>query len=127
MKLDCVVIADNTRRLDWLFRFHSKLFKVKSRSRFKLILEDGMEVYYMTWGQFESWKLGRTYIHFADYIMANDDCFQHSGHCISKTELRDLALKERENILDETVDGPGKDGNVKEGDENDRETSENSK
>lgn len=86
MKIDCVVVAD-IKRLEWLFQFHSKLFKVKSRVQFKLILEDGTEIYYVTWDRFESWKLGRTYIHLADYIMANDDCFQHSGHFISRTEL----------------------------------------
>jgi hypothetical protein len=92
MKIDCVVIADMAR-LNWFFDFHSKLFKVKSRSKFKLTLENGMEIHYMTWDRFESWKLGRTYMHLADYIM-NNDCFQHSGHFISKTELRDLILKE---------------------------------
>lgn len=93
MKIDCVVIAD-LARLDWIVRFHSKLFKVKSISNFKLTLEDGTEIHYMPWDRFESWKLGRTYIHLADYIMNNDDYFQHSGHFISKTELRNLLLKE---------------------------------
>lgn len=93
MKIYCVVIADNMRHLDWLFQFHSKLFKVKSRLPFKLTLENGMEVHYMTRDQFLSWKFGRTYIHLADYILDND-CFQHSGHFISKTELRNLLSKE---------------------------------
>ena len=93
MNIDCVVVAD-IKRLDWLFRFHSKMFKVKSRAPFKLILEDGTVIHYVTWNQFESWKLGRTYIHLSDYIMNNDDCFQHSGHFISKTELVNLLLKD---------------------------------
>ena len=96
MKIYCVVISNNMRRLNWLFEFHTKLFKVKSRLPFKLTLEDGTEIHYVTWDQFESWKLGRTYIHLADYIMSNDDCFQHSGHFISKRELSDLILREGE-------------------------------
>lgn len=94
MKIDCVVIADTMARAEWLLEFHSKLFNLKNKSQFKLTLENGTEIHYMNWERFESWKLGRTYIHLADYIMNNDDCFQHSGHFISKTELRNLLLKE---------------------------------
>ena len=95
MKIDCIVVAKTHTQLEFLFRCHAKLFKLRSSTKYKLVLEDGMEVHYMTWDQFESWKLGRTYIHLVDYIMAND-CFHHSGHPISKTELRDLMLKEGE-------------------------------
>lgn len=95
MKIDCVVVARTFRELNFLFKCHAKLFVLRNSTKYKLVLADGLEVHYMTWDQFESWKLGRTYIHLMDYIMAND-CFHHSGHPISKTELRDLILKEGE-------------------------------
>ena len=99
MKIDCVVVTSTFKELDFLFQFHAKLFKLRSSIKYKLVLADGMEVYYMTWDQFESWKLGRTYIHLMDYIMDND-CFHHSGHPILKTELRDMILKEgEENVV----------------------------
>lgn len=93
MKIDCVVVANTYTQLNFLFRFHSKLLNLRSSTKYKLVLEDGVEVYYMTWDRFESWKLGRTYIHLMDYIMA-DDYFHHSGHPISKEQLRELILKE---------------------------------
>lgn len=93
MKIDCIVVAKTYTQLNFLFRYHSGLFKLRSSEKYKLVLADGMEVHYMTWDQFEIWKLGRTYIHLMDYIM-NHDCFHHSGHPILKTELRDMILKE---------------------------------
>ena len=95
MKIDCVVVTSTFKELGFLFQFHAKLFKLRSSTKYKLVLADGMEVYYMTWDQFESWKLGRTYIHLMDYIM-NNDCFYHSGSFITKAQLRDLILKEGE-------------------------------
>ena len=95
MKIDCVVVTSTFKELNFLFQFHAKLLKLRSSTKYKLVLADGMEVHYMTWDQFESWKLGRTYIHMMDYIMDND-CFHHSGHPISKEQLRDMILKEGE-------------------------------
>ena len=95
MKIDCVVVAKTYTQVNYLFRYHAKLFNLRSSEKHKLVLADGAEVYYMTWDKFESWKLGRTYIHLMDYIMSND-CFHHSGHPISKEQLRDMILKEGE-------------------------------
>lgn len=93
MKIDCVVVAKTYTQLMSLFRFHAKLFNARSSAKDKLVLANGVEVYYMTWDRFETWKIGRAYIHLMDYIM-NNDCFYHSGYLIPREQLRDLILKE---------------------------------
>ena len=50
------------------------------------ILQGGIEVYYMTQYQFETWKLGRTYMHLIDYLMGND-LFFHSGIEITREQM----------------------------------------
>lgn len=88
MGIDCVVIAD-VRRLNYLRTKHAILFRAREATKDTITLADGMKVYYMTFGQYETWKLGRIYMFLGDYIMG-DDFFYHSGMRIKKDQLQKL-------------------------------------
>ena len=88
MGIDCVVVAD-AMRLSFLRRKHAILFKAKSVRRDSITMADGMKIYYLTFDQYETWKLGRIYMFLGDYIMG-DDLFYHSGMRIKKDQLQKL-------------------------------------
>lgn len=88
MGIDCVVIAD-PMKLDYLRRKHAILFNAREKTRDTITLADGMKVYYLTFNQYQAWKLGRIYMFLGDYIMG-DDLFYHSGMRIKKDQLQKL-------------------------------------
>ena len=88
MGIDCVVIAD-VRRLNYLHTKHAILFRAREATKDTITLADGMKVYYLTFNQYETWKIGRFYMFLDDYIMENDS-FYHSGIRIKKDQLQKL-------------------------------------
>lgn len=94
MKIDIVCVENYQTELAWLCRHHEKHLQMKRKRQGVYILQGGLEVYYMTQRRFETWKLGRTYMHLVDYLMGND-LFYHSGERISKEQLRSLFEGER--------------------------------
>ena len=88
MGIDCVVVAD-AMKVRYLHQKHAILFKAREATKDTITLADGMKVYYLTFSQYETWKLGRIYMFLGDYIMG-DDLFYHSGMRIKKDQLQKL-------------------------------------
>ena len=89
MKIYIVCLADHATALSFLCRHHEKHLQMTRKRQGVYILPGGLEVYYMTRSRFETWKIGRTYIHIIDYLMEND-LFYYSGERISKEQLRKI-------------------------------------
>lgn len=89
MILSLCVVVKNVTELSWITSHHEKRLQMSRKRRGVYILQGGIEVYYMTQYQFDTWKLGRTYMHLIDYLMGND-LFFHSGIMISREQMRKL-------------------------------------
>lgn len=92
MNIQLVVVADNATKLQWVVQHHEKHLQMRRKRKGVYILQNGLEVYYMTTWSFETWKIGRTYTHLIDYLMGND-LFYHSGITISREQLKQLLDK----------------------------------
>lgn len=84
----CVVVR-NVTELSWITSHHEKRLQMSRKKRGVYILQGGIEVYYLTDRDFDTWRLGRTYMHLIDYLMGND-LFYHSGARISREQMRKL-------------------------------------
>ena len=89
MKFVLVVVANNAAELRWITQHHEKLLKFTRKRKCVYTLQNGVEVHYLTQYQYDTWKLGRTYMHLIDYLMGND-CFYHSGHLISREQVWEI-------------------------------------
>lgn len=86
MSLCLCVVANNVTDLSFIVSHHEKMLKMSRKRKGVYILQGGIEVYYMTQYQYDTWRLGRTYMHLIDYLMGND-LFYHSGIRISKEQM----------------------------------------
>ena len=89
MKLVLFVVVNSVTELHWITQHHEKHLQMSRKKQGVYILQGGLEVYYLTQFQYETWKIGRTYIHLIDYLMGND-AFYQSGIAVSREQMRKM-------------------------------------
>ena len=95
MILSLCVVVNTVTELSWITQHHEKRLQMTRKRKGVYTLQGGLEVHYMTQYQFDTWKLGRTYMHLIDYLMGND-LFYHSGVRLSREQMRKLFESSKE-------------------------------